>query len=110
MFSKLLSKIASLSGKHLDFLKKAFSDNGTPSMSRVMTIPHVIIACWAVVYIALKTHGIGLDTLTGLGGFATVHYGVNRISNMFGGQKRDQSGGNADTAAQIVSDKDKPNG
>ena len=83
MFAHFLKKIADLASRHVDFLRKTFSDGGIPSMSRVMTIPHVIISCWAVVYIVLHTHGIGLDTLTGLGAFATVHYGVNRVTNIF---------------------------
>lgn len=83
MFAKILSKISSLAGRHLDFLKKTFSDDGIPSMSRIMTVPHSLIACWAVVYIVLHTHGIGLDTATGLGAFATVHYGVNKITKIF---------------------------
>lgn len=97
MFAKLLAKIVSLLGAHLNFLKSAFSDNGLPSSSRLLLVPHCITACFVLVYVALKTHGVpdGM-TLTGLGGFATAPYAVNRVSNMFG--KKDDP------------DKDKSNG
>ena len=76
-------KIFALADSHLDFMKKAFSDNGTPSSSRLLTVLHSIVACGAVVYIIIRSpfHTIDGGVAAGLGGFATVHYGVNRFSN-----------------------------
>jgi hypothetical protein len=76
-------KILALADSHLDFIKQAFSDNGTPSSSRLLTVLHSLVACSAVVYIIIRSplHTIDGGVAAGLGGFATVHYGVNRISN-----------------------------
>lgn len=87
MFENALSKIGSLASSHLDFVRKAFSDNGTPSSSRLMTIPHTITACVAILYIVYKTHTIDGMTATGLGGFAQAPYAVNRITTAFGKDK-----------------------
>jgi hypothetical protein len=81
----VLTKLGTLASAHLDFLKKAFSDNGQPSSSRLLTVLHSLTAIFVLVYIAVKTGKYpGVDEATGLGGFAVVHYGTNRISKMFG--------------------------
>lgn len=79
------AKIISLAGAHLEFVKKAFMDNGTPSSSRLLTIPHSLTAIFCAVYITVKTggHPDGM-ALTALGGFATVHYAVNRATTAWG--------------------------
>jgi hypothetical protein len=75
-------------GPAKQFLKAAFSDNGTPSSSRLLTVPHSIAAIFVLVYLTIHTgHYPGMDEATGLGAFATAHYAINRVSNMFGGQK-----------------------
>jgi hypothetical protein len=81
----LKDKIFSLADSHLDFIKKAFSDNGVPSSSRLLTVLHSLVACSAVVYIIVRSplHTIDGGVAAGLGGFATVHYGVNRITTAF---------------------------
>jgi hypothetical protein len=85
MIAKALAKLNSLASAHLDFLKKAFSDNGQPSSSRLLTVLHSFAAMFVLIYIAVKTGKYpGVDEATGLGGFAVVHYGTNRISKMFG--------------------------
>ena len=90
----MFQKIGSLLSAHIDFLKKAFSDNGTPSSSRMLCVPHSAAAIFVLVYLAIKTHTYpGIDTATGLGAFATAPYAINRVSNMFGGQKKDREGG-----------------
>jgi hypothetical protein len=63
------------------WLGKAFSDSGTPSSSRLMTIPHSLTAIFCAVYMTVKTggHPDGM-ALTALGGFATVHYAINRAT------------------------------
>ena len=72
-------------GKLSPWMSKAFSDGGSPSSSRVLTLLHSLVACAALVYIIIKTHLMpdGM-TLTGLGAFATAHYAVNRTTNAFG--------------------------
>lgn len=75
-------------GTVFPYIKKAFSDNGSPSSSRLMTIPHSLIAMFCAVYMTIKTGGHPDGTaLVALGGFATVHYMVNRATTAFG---RDQ--------------------
>ena len=75
-----------------EFLKQAFSDNGTPSSSRLLTVPHSIAAIFVLIFVAVKTHTYP-DAVQGsaLGGFATVHYMVNRVTTAWG--KRDNGGG-----------------
>jgi hypothetical protein len=92
-FVKISEIVSRYLASHIDFLKKAFSDNGTPSSSRLLSIPHAVAAIFCLVYVTVKTHGLpdGL-AITGLSGFATAPYAVNRVSNMFGGQKKDQDG------------------
>lgn len=93
----LLTRIDSLAMSHLNFVKKAFSDNGQPSSSRLLTLLHSLTSIFLLLYIGIKTRTWpSLDVATGLGGFAVVHYGVNRVSGMFGGQKKDRDGGGSD--------------
>ena len=70
-------------GPMFGYLKNAFSDNGTPSSSRLLTVPHSLVAMGSIVYMTVKTGGHpDAITIAALGGFATVHYAVNRASNM----------------------------
>lgn len=71
--------------KTFQWLKNVFSDNGSPSASRLLTLPHSLVACGCLIYVCAKTHMMpdGM-TLTGLGAFATAHYAVNRATNAFG--------------------------
>jgi hypothetical protein len=72
-------------GVAVQYAKKAFSDNGSPSSSRLMTIPHSLVAMFCVVYMTIKTGGHPDATaVIAAGGFATVHYMVNRATNAFG--------------------------
>lgn len=69
----------------LDYLKKAFSEKGAPSTSRLLTIPHSITAIFCLVYVTMKTGRLPSPTeMAGLGSFATVHYLVNRVSGSWG--------------------------
>ena len=77
----LLTKIGDLLSSHLDFVKRAFSDNGSPSSSRLLTIPHSIVALFCAIWITIKTNGHpDAMAITALGGLSTVHYLVNRAS------------------------------
>ena len=84
--SAFFSKVAALASAHLDFIKKAFSDKGTPSSSRLLTVLHSLVACSAVTYIVIHSpnHSIDGGVAAGLGAFATVHYAVNRGTTAFG--------------------------
>jgi hypothetical protein len=85
MFARIASRISTLASSHLAFIKAAFSDNGQPSSSRLLTVLHSFAAMFVLIFIAVKTGKYpGVDEATGLGGFAVVHYGTNRISKMFG--------------------------
>jgi hypothetical protein len=69
----------------LDFLKKAFSDAGTPSSSRLLTLFHSLVASGCLIYVVAKNHTLPDGTvLGGLGAFSTAHYLVNRATTAFG--------------------------
>lgn len=71
-----------------EFIKQAFSDNGSPSSSRLLTIPHSLAAIGVLIYATVKSHAVPDGTaLAGLGAFATCHYAVNKISSIW---KKDQ--------------------
>lgn len=97
----VLARIELLASAHLDFVKKAFSDGGEPSSSRLLTIPHTVTACVALLYIVYKTHTIDGMTASGLGAFAGAHYAINRVTTAFGKQpapKADDPAPSADAA------------
>lgn len=67
----------------------AFSDNGTPSSSRFLTLLHSLCAIGVVVNYSKHNNG-GIPDVAVLGGlaaFATVHYVVNRTTQGFGQPK-----------------------
>ena len=67
------------------YLGKAFSDNGSPSSSRLLTLLHSLVACGSLIYVLVKTHLLpDGTTLAGLGAFSTAHYAVNRATNAWG--------------------------
>jgi hypothetical protein len=69
------------------FLAKAFSDGGSPSSSRILTLLHSLVACGVLIYAVVRTPNHPLPdgmTLTGLGAFSTAHYAVNRATNAWG--------------------------
>ena len=76
-----------------EFLKKAFSDSDQPSSSRLLTVPHSIAAIFVLVFVAMKTHSYpNAAEGSALGGFATVHYLVNRATVAWGKDKSDRGG------------------
>lgn len=80
-----------------EFLRKALSDNGVPSSSRLLAVLHSFAAVFCLVYVVLKNHVIPDGTVTaGLGAFATAPYAVNRVSSMFQKKNKedDKDGGN----------------
>ena len=96
MLKAALHKLVGLALSHLDFLKKAFSDNGIPSSSRLLSIPHFLVSAFCALYTTIKTGGHpDAMAITALSGFAVAPYTVNRVSNMFG-QKKDQDSGTTD--------------
>lgn len=68
-----------------EWWKKVFSDNGTPSMSRVLTVPHTLAAIFCLIFVTVKAGKLpGATEMAGLGSFATVHYLVNRTTSAWG--------------------------
>jgi hypothetical protein len=83
----------------MSFLREVFSDGGQGSASRVLTIPHVLVACASVAYVVYKTHVIpDAVTLGGLGTFATVHYLVNAAKNTISSFSKGGNGANPPAA------------
>jgi len=69
------------------WLKLAFSDQGNPSSSRLLTLLHSLVACATLLFVVIKNHPHSMPdgaTLTGLGAFSTAHYAVNRVTTAFG--------------------------
>jgi hypothetical protein len=74
----------------LQFIKQAFSDNGSPSSSRLLTIPHSLAAIFVLVYATIKNHAVPDGTVcAGLGAFATAHYFVNKGASIWNKNKSD---------------------
>lgn len=73
-----------------EFLKAAFSDNGTPSSSRLLTAVHSVVGCGVLVAVVAHTRTLpDAATMAGLGAFVSVHYAVNRVTTAFGHEHRD---------------------
>lgn len=77
----------------MGFLKLAFSEEGSPSSSRILTAFHSLCTIGVLANFSYHNHGGIPDvaTLGGLATFATVHYAVNRFSS-------NNKGANAPTA------------
>lgn len=73
-------------GPAVQYCKLAFSDNGSPSSSRLMTLLTVLVSCGTLIYSVVKTGGHFPDgmTLTGLGTFAVSPYAINRATTAWG--------------------------
>lgn len=71
-----------------NWLKSAFSDNGTPSSSRLLTAVHSVSSAFVLIYIGIRTRTYpSAAEGSALGGFATVHYLVNRVTTAWGKDK-----------------------
>jgi len=69
----------------VDYCKLAFSDNGSPSSSRVLSLLHSLTACGCLIYLVIKTHTSPDGTmLAGWGTFAAAPYAINRVTNAWG--------------------------
>lgn len=67
----------------LAFLKAAFSDNGTPSSSRIIAAISTLASVGWITYMLIHSHVLpDVATLGGLTAFGTAHYAVNRFSQM----------------------------
>lgn len=67
----------------IDWLKLAFSDNGTPSSSRLLGAACTLSAIAALLWVVFKTtHVPEATALVGLSGFGTAHYLMNRASTV----------------------------
>lgn len=75
----------------LDWIKKAFSDNGAPSSSRIMMALSTTCVLFGWLYAVIKTHQIPDGAASaGAGALATAPYAMNRVSNMWG-KKQDNA-------------------
>lgn len=70
----------------MDFWKGVFSDNGSPSFSRIATGFALAFACGWVTAIVMKTHA--LPDFMGLIGFVGVLYGINTAPKMRGDSEK----------------------
>ncbi len=71
-----------------EFIKQAFSDDGQPSSSRLLTAATTASSIVALLSVVFKSgHLPDGMALTGLGAFASSPYAVNRASKMFGKDK-----------------------
>lgn len=78
-------KVTALLSAHIDFLKKAFSDNGNPSSSRLLGAFSTIAAVFCLLFVTIKNHVVpGADVTGGLAAFGTAHYAVNRATSAWG--------------------------
>lgn len=72
----------------MSFIKKAFSDNGQPSSSRLLAVLHSVASIFVLVFVAVKTHTYpGAAEGSALGGFSVAPYMVNRITTAWGKDK-----------------------
>jgi hypothetical protein len=73
--------------KPKSWLRSAFSEStvlASGSSSRLLTAIHSLVACIALLFVVHKDGKIpDAVTMTGLGGFATIHYAVNAARNVF---------------------------
>jgi hypothetical protein len=66
----------------IEFWKGVFSDNGSPSFSRVATGLIVAFSCGWVTHIVWTSHA--LPDFAGLALFIGTLYGLNRMAGLFG--------------------------
>jgi hypothetical protein len=66
----------------MTFWREVFSDNGTPSASRILMLVHSLGAIALMGNFSYHSHGAipDLGTITALGGWATAPYIVNRVT------------------------------
>ena len=69
----------------IQYVKLAFSDGGSPSSSRILSLLHSLVACGTLIYVSIHNHALpDGTTLTGLGAFVTAPYAINRVTNAWG--------------------------
>jgi len=69
----------------VQYCKLAFSDSGSPSSSRMLSLFHSLVACGTLIYVSVHNHALPDGaTLTGLGAFVTAPYAINRATNAWG--------------------------
>jgi hypothetical protein len=64
------------------WIASAFSDNGTPSSSRILAAVHSLAATFVLIFVSVKTHAAPDGTVCGgLGAFATAPYFINKAGS-----------------------------
>lgn len=67
------------------FIRDAFSDNGLPSSSRVLSGICTLTVCFAIAYYVVRKLTLPDPLVSGgLAAFGTSHYAANMASKMFG--------------------------
>lgn len=68
-----------------EFIKGAFTDNGSPSSSRIFGAACALTTIFCIVYVTITTKHIPEATGTAaLTAYGTSHYLVNRVSTAWG--------------------------
>ncbi len=104
----IIDALSKLGGSHLSFLKGAFSDKGTPSMSRLMTVPAAFASIFALLWHVVHNGKMpSYYESLGLATFGTAHYAVNRATTAWG--KNPETPPPPPEPKKPDDDKDKPN-
>ncbi len=76
-----------------EFFKQAFSDNGSPSSSRIISAVCALAAIGWISHVVIHTHALpgGVET-GGITAFTTSHYIANRITTAFGNKDKQSDG------------------
>jgi hypothetical protein len=65
-----------------DFIKQAFSDNGSPSSSRIISAVCALAAIAWISHVVIHTHALpGMAETGGVTAFSTSHYIANKIGS-----------------------------
>lgn len=74
-----------------NFLKRAFSDGGSPSSSRIISAVFSLSAIAWITHVVLHTHALpgGVET-AGITALTTSHYVANRVTEVIGRKKESQ--------------------
>jgi len=66
----------------MNWIAQAFSDAGQPSSSRLMTLVHSVFAMLLMANYSYHNHGAipDMGSITALGGYVMLPYGINRFS------------------------------
>lgn len=68
----------------LKWIKEMFTAGSGTSFARCSTAVTILVGCWSVVHVVLKTHALpDGGSLAGLGGWMTAPYAISKASSIF---------------------------